>query len=90
MKIIKQYKNVSAQFCAKHLRLKSRIIEKAHKNQTENYPSATILYLVKVQVKIMGVWVTVWAETCDHSDGDTRQYIKNRAAEVHEALTTNI
>lgn len=90
MEIINQSSNVAAQFCAKHLRLKSRISEKVHPNKTETMPLATMLYTVKVQVKILGVWVTVWAETCDHSDGDTRPYIKNYAEEVREALTTSV
>lgn len=54
------------------------------------YADCTKLYTVKVQVKILGIWVTVWAETCDFSDGDTRPYIKNCAEEVHQALTESI
>ena len=90
MEIINQSNNVAGQFCAKHLRLKSRISEKVRPNKTETMPLATMLYTVKVQVKILGVWVTLWAETCDYSDGDTRPYIKNCAEEVQEALTDKI
>ena len=90
MEIINQSNNIAAQFCAKHLRLKSRITEKSYANQSDTRPFTTMLYTVKVQVKILDVWVTVWAETCDYSDGDTRPYIKNCAEEVHEALTAKI
>lgn len=86
MEIINQSNNGSRTI----LRLKSRILEKVHPNKTETLPLATMLYTIKVQVKILGVWVTVWAETCDYSDGDTRPYIKNCAEEVHEALTDKI
>lgn len=74
---------------AKHLRLKSRIKEVIEDN---NDPDILCfkLYTVKVQVKILGIWVTVWAETCDFSDGDTRPYIKYCAEVVHRALTENI
>lgn len=72
----------------KHLRLTSRIKEEVNRNTAAN-PDCTMLYTVKVQVKILGIWVTIWSETCDYSDGDTRPYIKLCAAEVHEALTDN-
>ena len=90
MEIINQSNSIAAQFCAKHLRLKSRIAEKVHANQSNTRPFTTMLYTVKVQVKILGIWVTVWAETCDYSDGDTRPYIKNCAEEVHQVLTEKI
>lgn len=91
MEIIRQSDNIAAQFCAKHLRLKSRITEKVQPNmEGYTYETAEMLYTVKVQVKILGVWVTVWAETCDYSDGDTRPYIKNCAEEVHNKLTEKI
>lgn len=90
MEIIKQSNSIAAQFCAKHLRLKSRVTEKVHANQSDPRPFTAMLYTVKVQVKILGVWLTVWAETCDYSDGDTRPYIKNCAEEVYEALTDKI
>lgn len=38
----------------------------------------------------MGIWLTILAETCEHSDGDTCHYIKNCAQEVREALTDKI
>lgn len=47
-------------------------------------------YIVKVQVKVWIFWVTVWAEVCNHSDGDSREYIKNCAQEVQEALTEKV
>lgn len=88
---------------AKHLRLKSRIKEAVEDNThyvdtrlSETEPPKYIaivgpkLYTVKVQVRVLGFWLTVWAETCDFSDGDTRPYIKNCAEEVHQALTDNV
>lgn len=104
MDIIKTPTNVTAQSLTKHLRLKTRIKESiddntyyvdTHDTDTAGLPNLQILYgpklyTVKVQVRILGVWVTVWAETCDFSDGDTRPYIKNCAEEVHQALTDKI
>ena len=66
----------------KHLRLKTRIKESVFNSGRIGYD-----YAVKVQVKIMGIWVTVWAETCDFSDGDARPIIKKNAEEVHQTLT---
>jgi hypothetical protein len=73
----------------KHLRAKSRVKEEVNPNAATD-PDCTMLYTVRVQVKLFGKWVTIWAETCDYSDGDTRTYIKNCAIEVHEALTDNV
>jgi len=40
-----------------------------HVPQTDtDYP---VYLTVKVQVKVAFVWVTVWAESCDITDGDT-------------------
>ena len=81
---------------AKHLRLKSRIKESVNRapvSTASHQPHRLFveyLYTVKVQVKVFGFWLTVWAETCDYSDGDTRPYIKNCAIEVQEALTDKI
>ena len=70
----------------RHLRLKARIKERVFNSGRIGYD-----YEVKVQVRVLpGVWVTVWAETCDYSDGDTRPYIKNCAEEVHQALTEKV
>lgn len=41
-----------------------------------DYP---IYYVVKVQIKIWFLWVTIWESHCDISDGDTRQYIIDEA-----------
>ncbi len=87
MEILKQTNRITAQVCAKYLRLKSRITEKIHSNLSSIHTFAEMLYTVKVQVKILGIWVTVWSETCDYSDGDTRPYIRNCAEEVYETLT---
>ncbi len=79
--------NIISQSGAKPLRPKSRIIERVYHN--EAYKGAGVIYCVKVQVRILWLWVTVWAESCDFSDGDARFYIKNCAGEVHRALTKN-
>ncbi len=81
--------HVAALGCAKHLRLKAQIKEAVEDNHDSDVLCLK-LFTVKVQVKILGVWVTVWAETYDFSDGDTRPYIKNCAEEVHQALTEKI
>lgn len=47
-------------------------------------------YTAKVQIKILGTWVTIWSETCDCYDNDTCDYIKNCAEEVIDALTEKI
>ncbi len=85
-----KYITTAAQSTTKHLRLKSRIAEKIRPNNSEKYLFAAMLYTVKVQVKILGIWVTVWAKTCDFSDGDARPIIKKNAEEVHQALTNKI
>lgn len=103
METIKTTNNIAGQSIARHLRLKSRVKEVVEDNthyvdtrtsEMEPPQYQTIvgpkLYTVKVQVKVFGFWLTVWAETCDFSDGDTRPYIKNCAEEVHQALTDNV
>ncbi len=91
MEITKSLKRPYATSFAKRLRLKTRIKEYVVKNTGRVIIDGIyVYYTVKVQVKILGVWLTVWAETCDYSDGDTRPYIKNCAEEVHEALTESV
>lgn len=91
MEIIKSHKRPFATSLAKCLRLKTRIKEYVVKNTGHIIIDGIyVYYTVKVQVKILGVWVTVWAETCDYSDGDTRPYIKNCAEEVQQALTDKV
>lgn len=91
MEIIKSHKRPCAINLAKRLHLKTRIKEYVVKNTGRVIIGGIYFYYTaKVQVKILGVWLTVWAETCDHSDGDTRPYIKNRAEEVREVLTTSV
>lgn len=104
MDIIKTSDKAAMQSVAKHLRLKSRIKETIEDNthyvntrisdaEPPRYQAIVVgpkLYTVKVQVKVFGFWLTVWAETCDFSDGDTRPYIKNCAEEVKDALTDNV
>lgn len=43
---------------------------------------------VKVQVKV-GAWLTVWAATCDLSDGDTRAYLMAQAEQVANQFDRN-
>lgn len=74
----------------KHLRLKTRIKEEVKAAGRIVYNGEFLHYTAKVQVKILGIWVTVWAETCNYPDGDTRPYIKNCAEEVHQALTEKV
>lgn len=70
-------------------RRKFRVTENVFRNpDTESYH--TVLYTVRLQVRILGVWVTVWAETCDYSDGDMRLCVKKRAEEIREALTESV
>lgn len=91
MLILKEFKRPYATSFAKRLRLNTRIKEYAVRSTGRKLvDDIHCYYTVKVQVKILGVWVTVWAETCDYSDGDTRPYIKNCAEEVREALTGGI
>lgn len=73
-----------------HMRLKTRITEEVNSDEMASKPFIPLFYTVKVQIKILGFWATVWSETCGFSDGDTRPYIKNCAAEVAEALTASI
>lgn len=85
-----QYSNsVAAITAAKHLRLKARIRETVEDNYDPDI-FCLKLYTAKVQVKILGLWVTVWSERCDYSDGDTRPYIRNCAEEVLESLTKHV
>lgn len=91
MEIIKKFKHPYAISFAKRLRLKARIKKYVVYNTGRVILDGIyVYYTVKVQVKILGVWVTVWAETCDYFDGDTRPYIKNCADEVMEALTASV
>lgn len=70
MEIFSSTTKTAAMTAAKHLRLKARIKQNVTDNTDPEILCAK-LYTVKVQVKILGVWVTVWAETCDYSDGKT-------------------
>lgn len=49
----------------------------------DDYP---IILTIGVQVKVCFVWVTVWSESCDVSDGDTRQRIEKRAIRLVKIL----
>ena len=89
MEIFSSTNKLASMTAAKHLRLKSRVIESVKDNKDPDILCFK-LYTVKVQVKVLGVWVTVWAETCDYCDGDTRPYIRKRAKEVHNTLTVPV
>lgn len=70
-------------------RRKFRVIDKVFRNpDTESYH--TLLYTVKVQVRILGIWVTVWTETCGHSDGDTRKKVYAAAEQLYQFLTKRL
>lgn len=45
-----------------------------------------VILTISVQVRICFVWVTVWSESCDVSDGDTRQHIVKRANKLHRIM----
>lgn len=71
-----------------HFRRKSRMEEEVRCAQTGRFD--TLLYTARVQVRVLGIWVTIWSETCDHSDGDARAYIRNCAEEVRDTLNNGI
>lgn len=88
MKIIKQF------------RRKARVVESttdmkqvaiAAQQQAEYYTPLLedeypVILTISVQVKVCFVWVTVWAESCDVSDGDTRPHIEKRARRLLKIL----
>lgn len=82
--------HVADQRYSRHLRLSSRILEKVYRNVGETNCFDFTFYTVKVQVRLFGLWITVWAETCEYTDGDSRPYIRNCAEEVLQALTDKI
>lgn len=45
-----------------------------------------ITFIVKVQVKVCIVWITIWKKRCDISDGDTRAHIINEATKIQQSL----
>lgn len=51
-----------------------------------NNEDMPIFYIVKVQVKIACIWITIWEKQCDISDGDTRQYISKQAESIQAPL----
>lgn len=73
--------------CEKHRRYKVRIAERTHRNLNDTYIFAEWLQTIEVQVKRFGIWLTVWAETCDYNDTDLRAYNHLRAEEVYDNLT---
>lgn len=44
------------------------------------------IYGMRVQIRICGLWLTIWKEQCAPEDADARTNIKARAAEVMKAL----
>ena len=49
-----------------------------------------ITYVIRIQIKVLFVWITVWRESCDISDGDTRAFIKKRANDLFNMLEAKI
>lgn len=45
-----------------------------------------IHYTVKVQVKYGLFWVTIWSETTNYSDGDSREIINKRAEHLCDIM----
>ena len=78
MEIYRSFGNRVAIILAKFLHLKLRVKEIVLPNNDPRLP-CPILYTVKPQVNFFSRWITIGAETCDYSDGDSRTYIKRRA-----------
>ena len=53
-------------------------------HDTMDFP---IYLIVKVQVKVLFLWITIWEMKCDISDGDTRQHIISKASILCEYLS---
>lgn len=49
-----------------------------------------ITYVIRLQIKVLFVWITVWRESCDISDGYTRAFIKKRANDLFNMLEAKI
>lgn len=86
MEIFSSTTKTAAMTAAKHLRLKARIKQNVTDNTDPEILCAK-LYTVKVQVKILGVWVTVWAETCDYSDGKTPALMQGTGGRTINTIT---
>lgn len=65
-----------------------RFITTTGDNETAYHPIEDLptYFVVKVEIKIAWFWVTLYSESCDISDGDTRTYIINRAIDLCEKL----
>ncbi len=50
------------------------------------YKDLPICYIVSVQVRIIGIWFTIWTASVELSDGDGRTIILNRAEEIKALL----
>jgi len=59
-------------------------------SQADVFKDLPMTYIVKIQVRILFVWVTIWSESCDISDGDTRIIIKQKADEIFKIMEVNI
>ena len=53
--------------------------EKIRSGFPGKYKDLPIIYIVKVQIRIAGLWVTTWKESCDASDDSIRAMILERA-----------
>ena len=54
--------------------------EKIRSGFPGKYKDLPIIYIVKVQIRIAGLWVTTWKESCDASDKPSREMLLERAS----------
>jgi len=45
-----------------------------------------VVYIARIQVKVFCIWITIWSESCEASDGDSRTIILNRANKLYSLL----
>jgi len=53
---------------------------------TEACKDLPVIYIVKAQVKVLFLWVTIWRESCDISDEAARICILGRANDLFKML----
>lgn len=90
MEIITDKKRMAAIESSRHFRRETRMTESVDPNKGADRDLVTMLYTLRVQMRVLGVWVTVWSETCDYSDGDGRRYLRICDEEVIEKLNAEI
>ena len=57
---------------------------------SEIYKDLPINYIVRVQIRVLFIWITIWSESCNISDGDTRVIIKDQANYLFNRLEAKI